>query len=210
MRGSRMVMAAACFALAACGGGSGGSGGSNDNGISLRFTGVFQETREQVAPAADQFPTADEAVGDTGTFIVLGEDVSIPRDNNGDGDLDGGFLGVSNNLDQSVNLQKVSVEIYIPGAKLTNPVVTDSVPLSSSLPPAGVDDQGVRTPSVSFSQTVFVRPDVLAFLAANQNLLPQPPFDMTVVMRITGISDSGDRFETNEVSYPVGVLAPSR
>ncbi len=209
MRGSWIVMVAACVALAACGGGSGGSGGSNDNGVSLRFSGVFQETREQVAPAADQLPTAEEAVGDTGTFIVLGENQSVPRDYNADGDLDGGFLGASNNLDQSVNLQHVSVEIHIAGAKLSNPVVTDSVPLAVSLPPASIDDLGVRTPSVIFAQTVFVRPDVLAFLAANQNLLPNLPFDMTVVMRITGISDTGDSFETNEVSYAVGVLAPS-
>ncbi|MCC6849718.1 MAG: hypothetical protein IT294_14535 [Deltaproteobacteria bacterium] len=206
MSGSRMMMVAACFALAACGG---GGGGSNDNGVSLRFSGVFQETREQVAPAADQFPTPEEAVGDTGSFVILGEDLTVPRDYNSDGDLDGGFLGVSNNLDQSVNLTHVTVEIFIPGAKLANPVVTDSVPLSSSLPPATIDDQGVRSPSVSFSQTVFVRPDVLAFLAANQNLLPEPPFDMTVVMTITGISDTGDSFDTNEVSYPVAVLAPS-
>jgi len=202
-----MVMAAACFALAACGGG--GGGGSNDNGVSLRFSGVFQETREQVAPAADQFPTPDEAVGDTGSFVILGEDLTVPRDYNNDGDLDGGFLGVSNNMDQSVNLTKVTVEIYIAGAKLANPVVTDSVPLSTSLPPASIDEQGTRTPSQSFAQTVFVRPDVMAFLAANQNLLPTPPFDMTVVMTITGISDTGDSFDTNEVSYAVAVLAPS-
>ena len=209
MRGSRMVRVAACFALAACGGGGGGSGGSNDQGISVRFTGVFQETREQVAPAADLLPTAEEAVGDSGTFVVLGTDQTVPRDYNDDGDLDGGFLGVANNMDQSVNLQSVSVEIYIPGAKLQNPVLTDSVPMASSLPPASVDEQGVRTPSVSFTQTVFVRPDVMAFLAQNQNLLPKPPFDMTVVMRITGISDSGDTFRTNKVNYAVAVLPPA-
>lgn len=207
MRGSRILMMAACFTVAACGGG--GGGGSNDNGVALRFSGVFQETREQVAPAADTFPSVDEAVGDTGGFVVLGVDTTVPRDNNGDGDLDGGFLGLENNLDQSVNVQHVTVEIFIPGAKLANPVVTDSVPMPQSLPAAAVDDQGVRTPSKSFAQTIFVRPDVLAFLAANQNLLPKPPFDMTVVMTITAISDSGDSFDTNEVSFPVTVLAPA-
>jgi hypothetical protein len=200
-----MVMAAACFALAACGG---GGGGSNDNGVALRFSGVFQETQEQVSPAADQLPTEDEAHGDTGTFVVLGVTQTVPDDRNNDGDLDGGFLGLENNLDQSVNVQNVTVEIFIPGAKLANPVVTDSIPFPFSLPPAGVDEDGARTPSRSFSQTVFVPPDVMAFLAQNQNLLPKPPFDMTVVMTITAISDSGDSFDTNEVSYPVTVLAP--
>jgi hypothetical protein len=205
MRRSTIMMMAACFALAGCGG---GGGGSNDNGVSLRFSGVFQETQEQVAPAADRFPSADEAVGDTGTFIVLGVDTTVPTDRNKDGDLDGGFLGLENSLDQSVNVQAVKVEIFIPGAKLNNPVVTDSVPLAISLPAATVDDLGVRTPSKSFSQTVFVQPDVLAFLSDNQTLLPSLPFSMTVVMTITAISDSGDSFDTNEISYPVFVQAP--
>jgi hypothetical protein len=201
------MMMAACFALAGCG--SGGGSGSNDNGVSLRFTGVFRETQEQVAPAADRFPSAEEAVGDTGSFIVLGVDRTVPTDDNKDGDLDGGFLGLENNMDQSVNVQDVQVQIFIPGATLNNPVVTDSVPLPISLPPASVDDNEVRTPSKSFSQTVFVQPDVLAFLAANQNLLPPLPFNMTVVMTITAISDSGDTFETNQISYNVTAVAPS-
>jgi len=201
-----MVMMAACFALASCGG---GGGGSNDNGVALRFSGVFQETQEQVAPAADQFPEGNDAVGDTGAFITLGSDQTVPGDRNNDGDLDGGFLGVENNLDQSVNLQTVKVELFIPGAKLNNPVVTDSIPFPISMPPASVDDQGVRTTSKTFAQTVFVGADVIAFLTQNQTLLPAPPFNMTVVMTITGISDSGDSFDTNEISYPVTVFGPS-
>ncbi len=207
MRRSRMLTLAACLALAGCGGGGGGSG-SNDNGVALRFSGVFQETQEQVAPAADRFPTDEEAFGDTGGTVVLGLTTTVPGDNNADGDLDGGFLGLENNLDQSVNVQNVAVEIFIPGAKLNNPVVTDSVPLAISLPPAATDDDGVRSPSKSFSQVIFVRPDVLAFLNQNQTLLPDPPFDMTVVMTITAISDNGDTFDTNEISFPVRVLAP--
>jgi hypothetical protein len=207
MRRSRMAMMAACFALASCGGG--GGGGSNDNGVAVRFSGVFQETQEQLAPAADEFPNDEEAVGDTGAFVILGEDQVVPGDDNNDGDLDGGFLGVENNLDQSINIQTVNVEIFIPGARLSNPVVTDSVPLPISLPPAVVDDEGVRTTSKSFAQTVFIGADVMAFLAQNQTLLPDTPFDMTVVMSISGVSDSGDTFDTNEISYSVTVLAPA-
>lgn len=207
MRRSRMLMMAACFTLASCGG---GGGGSNDNGVAVRFSGVFQETQEQVAPAADRLPTVEEHVGDTGTFVILGVDTTVPSDGNSDGDLDGGFLGVANNLDQSINVESVRVEIFIPGARLANPVVTDVVPLAFSLPAAEIDDTGARTPSESFSQTVFVRPDVMAFLAANQNLLPQLPFDMTVRMTINATSDSGDSFDTNEISYAVAVLAPAQ
>ena len=205
MRRSRILTLAACIALAGCGG---GGGGSNDNGVALRFSGVFQETQEQVAPAADRLPNDEEAFGDTGGTVVLGVTTTVPADNNADGDLDGGFLGLENNMDQSVNVQTVKVEIFIPGALLNNPVVTDSVPLAISLPPAAVDEDGLRTPSKSFSQTIFVRSDVLAFINQNQTLLPDPPFDMTVVMTITAISDSGDSFDTNEISFPVRVVEP--
>lgn len=206
MRRSRILTLAACIALAGCG--SGGGSGSNDQGVALRFSGVFQETREQVAPAADQLPTAEEAFGDTGGTVILGVTTTVPGDINADGDLDGGFLGLENNMDQSVNVQRVDVEIFIPGALLNNPVVTDVVPLAISMPAAAVDDDGVRVPSKTFAQSIFVRSDVLAFLNQNQTLLPDPPFDMTVVMTITAISDSGDTFETNEISFPVRVLEP--
>ncbi len=129
MRGSRtVVVAAACLALAACG--SGGGSGSNDNGVALRFSGVFQETQEQVAPAADTFPDDETSVGDTGGGVILGQTTTVPGDINADGDLDGGFLGLENNMDQSVNVQHVNVKIFIQGAKIGNPVVTDSVPLA--------------------------------------------------------------------------------
>ena len=106
----RIIMVATCFALAGCGGG----GGSNDNGVSFSFLGVFQEVQEQVAPAADTPPS-----------------VEIPDDRNGDGDLDGGYLGMQNNLDgESINVEGVNVKIIIPGAVI-NPVATDFVPGTS-------------------------------------------------------------------------------
>ncbi len=204
MRRSGIIMMAACVALAGCGGG--GGGGSNDQGVAVRFNGIFQETQEQVAPAADRLPDEEDAVGDTGRVISLDTVLVIPNDQNNDGDLDGGFLGIQNDLDQSINVQGVTVEIFVPGAKLQNPIVTDFVPMSVSLPPATVDDDGIRTGSKTFAQTIFVPPDVIAFLNQNQNLLPAFPFSMNVVMTITAIGDSGDSFDTNEVTYGVQVI----
>jgi hypothetical protein len=191
------------MALAGCGG---SSGSNNDQGVAVRFLGVFQETQEQVAPAADRLPDAQNAVGDTGRVIALDSVLAIPNDVNGDGDLDGGFLGIENNLDFGINVQHVDVAVFIPGAKLANPVITDRVSLAISLPPASVDEDGVRTTSKTFAQTVFVPPDVIAFLNQNQTLLPAFPFTMNIVMTITAIGDTGDTFETNEVTYTVQVI----
>lgn len=203
MRRSWIMATAACLTLAGCGG---GSGSNNDQGIAVRFIGVFQETQEQVAPAADRLPNAETAVGDTGRIISLSSVLAIPNDLNNDGDLDGGFLGIENDLDQSVNVQHVDVQVFIPGAKLTNPIVTDQVSLSISLPPVTVDAQGVRTGSKTFPQTIFVPPDVIAFLNQNQTLLPSFPFTMNVTMTITAIANTGDTFETNAVTYTVQVI----
>ena len=203
MRTARaVVVAAACVAIAGCGSG----GGSNDNGVSFRALGVFQEVQEQVAPAADTLPTADNHPGDTGRTISLSQTSTIPNDINGDGDFDGGFLGMQNNLaTQSINVQGVHVEIFIPGARVTNPITTDFVALSIALGPAQVAE-GETATNEAFAQTIFVGPDIMAFLNQNQTLLPPTPFTMNVVMRLTGIDDAGDTFDSNEITYTVDVL----
>jgi hypothetical protein len=193
-------VAAACLALVGCGG-----GGSNDNGVSFSFLGVFQEVQEQVSPAADTLPTRDNHPGDTGRIIDLEQVGAIPSDGNGDGDADGGFLGMQNNLDaESVNVEGVRVQIVIPGA-VVNPVATDFVALGIRLGPAKVAE-GETSTNQAFAQTFFVQPDIIAFLNQNPSLLPPKPFTMNIVMRLTGTSDSGDSFDSNEFTYSVNVV----
>ncbi|MBI3770900.1 MAG: hypothetical protein HY271_20715 [Deltaproteobacteria bacterium] len=196
-------VAATCLALVGC-----GSGGSNDNGVSFSFLGVFQEAVEQVAPAADTLPTADNHPGDTGRIVDLAQISAIPNDVNGDGDADGGFLGMQNNLDsESINVEGVNVKIVVPGATI-NPVATDFVALGIRLGPAKVA-QGETATNEAFAQTFFVQPDLIAFLNQNPGLLPPKPFTMNIVMRLTGTSDSGDSFDSNEFTYTVTVVPSS-
>ncbi len=193
-------LAAAGLALVGCGG-----GGSNDNGISFSFLGVFQEVQEQVAPAADTLPTIDNHPGDTGRIIDLARIDAIPNDVNGDGDADGGFLGMKNSLDtQSLNVNGVDVQIVVPGA-VVNPVATDFVPLSIRLGPAKVVE-GQTATNEEFAQVLFVQPDIIAFLNQNPSLLPPKPFTMNIVMRLAATSDSGDSFDSNEFTYAVSVV----
>ncbi len=197
-------LAAVCLAVAGCGGGGGGTG-SNDNGVSFSFLGVFQEVTENFAPAADVFPTADNHPGDTGRIVDISQIDAIPNDVNGDGDADGGFLGIQNNLDfESINVEAVDVKIVIPGAVI-NPVATDVVPLGIRLGPAQVAIGQTATNGV-FAQTFFVSPKIIAFLNQNPSLLPQKPFTMNVVMTLRATSDSGDHFTSNQFTYAVTVL----
>lgn len=207
MRRVRIVVTAACVALAAasCGGGGGGSQGDNNQGVSFRAIGVFQETQEQVAPAADTLPSVDQAVGDAGRIITLGVTQTIPNDLNGDGDLDGGFLGIQNLLNQQrINVTGVNVEVFIPGASIPNPVTTDFVPLAVTLGPAIVPEGDTST-AIAFVQTIFVPADVMAFITQNQTLWPPTPFNMNVVMTITGTADTGVDYDTNTITYSVVV-----
>jgi len=195
-----MVAAAACLALVGCGGG----GGSNDNGVSFSFLGVFQEASE-VEGAGDTLPTLDNHPGDTGRIVDLTTIEAIPNDVNLDGDADGGFLGMENHLvTQSINVEGLNVKIVIAGA-LINPVATDFVPMAIRLGPApSATDQS--TDNIAFAQTFFVQPDVIAFLNQNPNLLPPKPFTMSIVMTLTGTSDNGDNFDSNEFTYSVNVV----
>jgi hypothetical protein len=200
MRDWIIATAVAGLTLVGCGG-----GGSNDNGVSFAFLGVFQEVQEQVAPAADTLPSVENHPGDTGRIVDLTRITAIANDTNGDGDADGGFLGMQNNLeDQGINVEGVNVKIIVAGAAI-NPVVTDFVPLSIRLGKAKVAE-GETASNIAFAQTFFVQPDVVAFLNQNPNLLPPKPFSMSIVMRLTGTSDSGDSFDSNEFTYTVSVV----
>ena len=193
-------MVAACVAIAGC-----GNSGSNDNGVSFRFLGVFQEVQDTPG-SPPVLPTADNHPGDTGREISLSQTTSIPNDLNGDGDVDGGFLGMENNLAlQSLNVQGVHVQIFIKGARLPNPVATDFVPLTITLGPAQVAQTQTAT-NEAFAQTLFVAPKIMAFLNQNQTLLPATPFSMDIIMRLTAIDDAGDTFDSNEITYTVNVL----
>jgi hypothetical protein len=104
----------------------------------LTLLGVFQEVEENFAPAADILPTVDDHPSDTTRIVDITRIDAIPNDVNGDGDADGGFLGMENNLSsKSINVEGVNVKIVVPGA-VTNPVATDFVPLGIRLGPAVV------------------------------------------------------------------------
>jgi hypothetical protein len=191
---------------AACGGGGGSE--NNDQGVSFRALGVFQETQEQVAPAADTLPSIDNAVGDSGRIIILGQTTTVPNDLNGDGDLDGGFLGFQNLIDRErVNVTGVRIEVFIPGASIPNPVLTDFVPVAVALGPALTDEDETNT-SIAFVQTIFLPADAMAFITQNQGLWPPTPFNMNIVMTVTATADNGDDFDSNTFTYGVDVVAP--
>jgi hypothetical protein len=143
-------------------------------------------------------------------------------------------VGIQNNLyGQAFRAERLLLDFYIPGASEQPP--STNVPVSLIAGPAesaqnsvgGQNNQnnqnqsnpGLRRPIFtslppSFSnlcnraltQATIVPASIREWLNFNRDLLPPAPFKMEVVMRVSGLSSSGDRIETNEVVLDVDVL----
>lgn len=168
-----------------------GCGTSNDQGISFRSLGFFAD--------------GDGDAGDTGRCASLRDDTIIPNDTDGDGTLDGAFLGLQNNMVQGINLDHVALSYQVSGSSLAIP--NDVFALSARLGPAS--EQEPQNPSVIFSQIIIVSPSIFKFINDNSSRLPDPPFSMVVTATAVGTTDSGDVFRTNRSNYQISFTAQS-
>jgi hypothetical protein len=173
-----LVFSAAVFG---CGG-----GGSNDQGISFRALGFFQDTTL--------------TTGDSGRCASLRDTTIIPEP----GPDTGGVLGLQNQMAQGINVNRVDLSYHINGSSLAIP--NDVFALSLRLGPAnGLES----SPSTAGAQIVLVSPQVFQFLNDNSSRLPDLPFSMVVFATAVGTADNSDQFEANRVSYQVLFTAES-
>jgi len=161
-----------------------GCGNSNDQGISFRSLGFFADI--------------EGTTGEAGVCASLGDTQIIPSDQDGDGVLDGGFLGLENNMNQGINLDHVDLSYHVNGSSLAIP--NDVFAISNRLGPAS--GQESNSPRL-FHQIVIVSPNIMSFINENRSRLPQPPFSMVVLVTAVGTADSGDTFRTNRSSFQV-------
>ena len=161
-----------------------GCGKSNDQGISFRAVGFFADP--------------EGTVGDAGRCASL-EEPFLPADADNDGQRDGGFLQLQNNLVQGLQVERVDITYRISGGSLALP--TDSFPVSRRLGPSS--GQEPNNPPTGTTQILLVSPQVMELLRNSPNQLPPTPFTLIVNARAVGISDAGDTFETNRVAYTV-------
>ena len=157
-----------------------GCGNSNDQGISFRALGFF----------FDNTGTS----GQSGTCASLSDTQLIPQDPA----TGGGFLGLENNMNQGITLDHVDLSYHVNGSSLAIP--NDVFALTSRLGPASGQESN---PPKRFIQIVVVSPNIMSFINDNRSRLPQPPFSMVVSATAVGIADSGDRFDTNRVTFEV-------
>lgn len=167
-----------------------GCGTSNDQGISFRSLGFFAD--------------GEGDAGDAGRCASLRDDTIIPNDADGDGTLDGAFLGMENVMVQGINLDRVDLSYRVNGASLAIP--NDVFALSGRLGPSS--GQEVNS-SRRFSQIILVSPSIFKFLNDNSSRLPDPPFSLVASATAVGTTDSGDVVRTNRSTYEISFTAQS-
>jgi hypothetical protein len=167
-----------------------GCGSSNDQGVSFRSLGFFQDSTG--------------TVGESGTCASLRDTTVIPQVV--DGEFSGGFLGLQNSMvSQGINVDRVNLSYFINGSSLAIP--NDVFALSLRLGPANGAEPG--NPSTAFSQIIIVSPQIMKFINDNSSRLPDLPFSLVANATAVGTADNGDDFTTNRSTFQVVFTALS-
>lgn len=87
------------------------------------------------------------------------------------------------------------------GTTTTDPTNGGRNPIGSSLPPsfAGLCNR-------AYAQAYVIPASIREWINFNRDSLPEPPFMLEVTARISGVSTSGDRFETQPATIPVSIV----
>ena len=137
------------------------------------------------------------------------------------------IVGIQNNLyGQIFRADRVLLQYYIPGATVQPPSTNVAVnmlagPAESGM---GTTTTGQNTPSLrkpvvtslpptfnqvcnrAFAQVPIIPSPVREWLNFNSNELPEAPFDLEVVVQLTGLSSGGNRYDTNEALFTLSII----
>lgn len=138
------------------------------------------------------------------------------------------IVGIQNNMyGQVFRADRVLLQYYIPGAKVQPPSTNVAVNLLAGPAESGLGTGGTDTPNTpslrrphvtslpptfsqvcnrAFAQIPIIPGPVHEWLVFNTNLLPEPPYDLEVVVSLTGLSSGGNRYDTNEGLFTIGVI----
>lgn len=145
------------------------------------------------------------------------------------------IVGMQNNLyGQFFRADRVLLQYYIPGSTLqppsTNVAVnflagpaqagqTNTTAGNSSTTNTTTPSRGLRDPIVtslppamsqvcnrSFAQVPIITAPIREWLNFNKMQLPEAPYDLEVVVQLSGLSSSGNRYDTNSGAYTFTVV----
>lgn len=139
------------------------------------------------------------------------------------------IVGIQNNMfGQVFRADRVLLQYYIPGSSIQPPSTNVAVNLLAGPADSGLgtatddtatDAPSLRRPSVTslpptfnqvcnraFSQVPVIPAPIREWLNFNSNQLPETPFDLEVVVSLTGLSSGGNRYDTNEGLFSFSVV----
>ena len=137
------------------------------------------------------------------------------------------IVGIQNNMyGQIFRADRVLLQYYVPGATVQPPSTNVAVnmlagPAESGLGPItdGQNGTSLRKPVVTslpptfsqvcnraFAQVPIIPAPVREWLNFNSNQLPEAPFDLEVVVQLTGLSSGGNRYDTNEALFTLSII----
>ena len=143
------------------------------------------------------------------------------------------IVGIQNNMyGQIFRADRVLLQYYVPGASVQPPSTNVAVnmlagPAESGLGGigfgGGVEEEETaadpRRPIVTslppsfnqicnraFAQVPIIPAPVREWLNFNSNQLPEAPFDLEVVVQLTGLSSGGNRYDTNEALFTLSII----
>ena len=197
------------FALALVAG-CGGSGGNNDQGIVFRASGIFR-TLTNITPeriTCTEPITVESSISDTSGEISLSSTFFYPDRTDPFGDPCGGQLALQNSLvQQSINVQFVTVEYEVPGAAVQVPTNVVNTGITIPSPSCeGCTSSGQDGLVFLLLTGQLVPEQIITFLNQNVNRLPATPYQMNLFITASGQSDQGTNYETNEIGYTLTVV----
>ncbi len=199
-----VVGLAVLTAMGGGGCGSDGGDGNNDQGVSFRAVGFFQGTAEE---GTCQIPAVESGIVDTAftislysSFIEAGFPPFLASCI--------GFIQLQNNLfNQAITVTDFVFEYEVPEAEI--PIPSNTAPGGQRINPVNSDETSPSgAPNVIFYQPTGQLLSSATVLFLRQNILSFPPLPFPLVIRATafGVSDDGDEFVANEISYVVELL----
>jgi len=173
-----------------------GSSTTNDQGTSFLALGYLANSDGSLGLTGIATPINRDVAANGGAPFPLSLEVDVE-----DG-IQPPFIGLENRLtEQFINVSRVDCDYDVPGGSVAVP--SDSFALALNLAPrvTGDDDAAVSGGSQAFAGFELISPDILAFLNASINSLPELPFRVVINCRAVGVSQAGDQFVTNDIFF---------
>lgn len=207
------VLLAIAGGMVACG------SSNNDQGVSFSQIGYFSSFDRTD-------PTEPGELCDTGlagglVVISSGDGVEVPLSLTPVFFNRAQTLFQNNLVGQTIRLQGISLEYFIPGAKTQPPssfVATSGImgPVSldisgggtTSLPPNNIGSgagTGTGNPNLICTEFIMIPESILQWMSLNRDQLPELPYEVVLTTTGVGVTSAGDSLQTNPLTLPIYV-----